>query len=435
MQFRTNVLYDGLYTFAAQSLNVVLAFGLGLLTARLLGPTGKGLYVLPAVQAGIVSAVFGGLTSTASYYLLNEGAGRGIVRALALVTAFFVACGSLVVVGLAFATHALWAAPAAIASLPAMAAICAVRGYVTGIKRIRYVANLSLTLSTVTLTLTAVALFLVARSAIAAVAAWVCAMYVVGAISWIAMACHARTLEPGRRIDLKRFASMALRGGATALVTLLNYRADVYIVAILLPPRELGLYSVATSAPQALLFPAQVAATVASPHIGGLDRQSAARLAARCARHSMLISLVICVAVWILAPFLIGTFYGDAFLPLVPSLRILLFGVVVMALAGPISSYYTLKLAKPEVPLALAGLSAAICISLTFVLIPQFGIAGAAVASTVAYAVGQGAALLFFRKGTGVGLRTMLLPTALDLRLYLDFAVQLRRDAARLLRA
>lgn len=433
MQFRTRVLYDGLYTFVVQAAYVAIAFAVGLLTARLLGPTGKGVYALPVVQAGLIASMFGGLTSTTSYYLLNERVGRNVIGALSLTTLIFVAGGSLAVLGVAFFSHELWAAPAAIASLPATATIAAVRGYVTGIKRVRYVASISLTLALVTFVLTAVGLFLIQRSPLVAIVAWVASTTVVGTVAWIAMLVHARTLEPGEPLHLRRFLAMTLKGGATALVSLLNYRADLYIVAIMLSTRDLGLYSVATSAPQALLFPAQVAATVTSPHIGGLDRHAAAALAARCSRHSMLISLVICAAVFALAPEIIGIFYGPSFLPMVPALRVLLVGVVALALAGPISSYYTLKLAKPEIPLALAGISAAICIAGTIVLIPLFGIVGAASASTGAYIIAQILALFYFKRSTGVGFKALLVPTSVDLRIYLDFLGRVRQDGARLL--
>ncbi len=434
MQFRTGVLYDGLYTFVIQAGNVALAFAVGLLTARLLGPTGKGIYALPIIQAGLVSAVFGGLSSSTSYHLLNENAGRQILRPLSVATAAFVAGGSVVVLIVAAIGHAMWAAPAAIASLPAAAAISAVGGYVTGIKRIRFVSSLSMAVTLTTLVLTAVGLFLVARSPFMAIVAWVLSITVIGAIAWIAMLLHARTLSTGQPIDLRRYTTLALKGGATALVSLLNYRADLYIVAIMLSTRDLGLYSVATSAPMALLFPAQVATTVMSPHIGGLDRPAAARLAARCGRHNLLISVVICGVVFVFAPIIIQFFYGDAFVPLVPSLRILLVGVVALALAGPISSYYTLKLGKPEIPLALAGVSAAICIAGTIALIPPVGIAGAACASTAAYILAQVLALFYFRRSTGIGFRAMLLPTTLDFRVYADFLHRVWQDGSRLLR-
>ncbi|MBV8720843.1 MAG: polysaccharide biosynthesis C-terminal domain-containing protein [Candidatus Eremiobacteraeota bacterium] len=434
MQFRTGVLYDGLYTFVLQAANVVLAFAVGLLTARLLGPTGKGIYALPVVQAGLIAASFGGLTSATSYYLLNERAGRRIIAVLSLTSALFVTVGIAAVAIVAAVSHALWAAPAAIASLPGLATIAAVRGYVTGIKRIRYVGSLSTALAVASLAFTAIGLFLVARTPFVAIAAWVLSTNAVAAVAWVAMILHARSLEPGNRIEVRAFFLLAVKGGATALVSLLNYRADLYVVAIMLSTRDLGLYSVATSAPQALLFPAQVAATVTSPHIGGFDRKTAASITARCARHSMLISFVICTLVFVLAPALVGAFYGGAFLPLVPALRILLVGVVALALAGPISSYYTLKLGKPEVPLMLAGISAVICIAATIVLIPTLGIAGAATASTASYLLTQALAMWYFRRSTGIGFGTMLVPTRLDLRLYVEFLGRLRQDGARLLR-
>jgi O-antigen/teichoic acid export membrane protein len=434
VQFRTGILYDGLYTFVIQAMNVGLAFAVGLLTARVLGPTGKGIYALPIIQAGLVSAMFGGLASATSYYLLNEKAGRQIVRSLSITGALFAAGGAVVVLMVAAISHAMWAAPAAIASLPPAAAIAAVGGYITGIKRVRYVSSLSMALVLTTLFSTAVGLFLVARSPIVAIVAWVLSTTIIGAIAWIAMLLHARTLQSGPPIDLRHYTALAFKGGAAALVSLLNYRADLYLVAIMLPIRDLGLYSVATSAPMALLFPAQVAATATSPHIGGLDRPAAARLAARCARHNLLISIVICGAVFMFAPAIIRIFYGAAFVPLVPSLRILLFGVLALALAGPIASYYTLKLAKPEVPLTLAGISAAICVAGTLALIPPLGIAGAACASTTAYIVSQVLALFYFRRSTGIGFRAILLPTTLDFRVYLEFLQRLWHDASRLLR-
>jgi O-antigen/teichoic acid export membrane protein len=285
-----------------------------------------------------------------------------------------------------------------------------------------------------TLAFTAAGFFAIARSPMIAIAAWVASTTLVGAVAWAKMLLHARSLAEGKPVDFFDFARFCVKGGATALVSLLNYRADLYIVALMLPAADLGFYSVATSAPQALLFPAQVTSIVASPHIGGLDKRAAADLTARCVRHTLLISLILCIAVFALAPLVVRFFYGTAFLPLVPALRILLVGVVALALAGPISSFYTLKLAKPEIPLAIAGISAIICIALTIVLIPHVGIAGAATASSAAYVLTQVLSLWYFRRTTGVRLRSMLVPTAVDLRSYADIVSGLFRDGSRLLR-
>lgn len=435
MQFSArSLVHDGLFTFAGQAATLVASLALGVLTARILGPGGKGIYALPVIQAGLVSASYSGIASAVSYYLLNRHAGRRIIAPLVATCAIFVLVSAAAVFAIAFLSQALWAAPAAIASLPAAAAIFAVRGYLTGTKSVRHVSTLSMMSVLATLALTAAGFFLFARTSTVAIAAWVASTTVVAAVAMLAMILHARRLDEGQRVDIREFLIFTMKGGATALVTLLNYRADLFIVAVMLPPAELGLYSVASSAPQALLFPAQVTSIVASPHIGGLDRRTAANLTARCARHTMLVSTTICIAVFALAPIVVKVFYGTAFLPLVPSLRILLVGVIALSLAGPISSFYTLKLAKPEIPLVIAGASAAICIVGTILLIPLFGIEGAACASSAAYIVAQILSLWYFRRTTGIGMKSMLVPTALDFRSYVEVARSLSRDCARLLR-
>jgi Na+-driven multidrug efflux pump len=82
----------------------------------------------------------------------------------------------------------------------------------------------------------------------------------------------------------------------------------------------------------------------------------------------------------------------------------------------------------------LASTAAAICITLAILLVPSRGIAGAAFASTVAYAAVQIVAFWYFSRTTGMHVRTMLVPTAGDLAFYRDFVLQMLQDGRRLLR-
>jgi O-antigen/teichoic acid export membrane protein len=430
---RHTVLYDGFYTLTMRLVTMVGALAVGVLTARVLGPAGKGIYALPVVQAGLVSTLFSGLSSATTYFLLNGNAGRRIVAPSTIAAGIFVVVSSIAVIPIAFLAHAAWAAPAAIASLPAVAMTNVVTGYVVGIRRVRYATTITLITTLATFVITCVAFFLVARSPASAIVAWVVSTTLVAIVAWVGMLLHARKLADGAPPRLGAYLHLAVKVGATSLVSLLNYRADLYLVAVLLPPVELGLYSVSTSAAQSLLVPTQVAALVTSPHIGGLPIAAAANLATRCVRNNMLVALTVCAVLFVAAPWIVQIFYGAAFLPLVPSLRILLIGVVALSLGSPISSYYTLKLAKPEIPLVLAGVSAAICIAASLLLIPQIGILGAAWASTIAYIIGQGLGLGYFARKTQTPVASMLLPTREDVRIYFDFTKRLYRDCAQLL--
>ncbi len=201
-----------------------------------------------------------------------------------------------------------------------------------------------------------------------------------------------------------------IKVGLVNLVSLLNYRADLYIVALLATTADLGMYTVAIAAAESLLVPTQVAALVTSPHIGSLDKNAAARLAARCIRVNLLIALAVCGLLFIVATPLVHLLYGAAFLPVVPALRILLLGVLALSLGSPMATYFTLKMGRPEVPLRLAGTSAVICIAVAIVLLPQFGIVGAAIGSSTAYIIGQAAAFWYFTRTTGLDFASMIVP-------------------------
>lgn len=422
---------DGLYTFVMRIVNMLGAIALGVLTARLLGPAGKGVYALPMVQAGLVSTIYNGLNSATAYYLLNGKAGRSVLQPAILAGVLVTIASSMVVAAIAWFAHTPWAALPAVASLPAVALTNVVSGYVVGIKRVRYATTIAVGTTLTTFAIMLVGLFLVARNAWVAIIVWVVASTIVAVVAFAIMLLHARRMPSGDAVPFRDYLRLALKVGVTGMVSLLNYRADLYIVALFLAPAELGLYTVAVSAAESLLVPTQVAALVTSPHIGGLEIGAAARLAARCVRNNMLVALIVCAVLFVLAPVVVKLLYGPPFLPLVPALRILLIGVVALSLGSPVASYYTLKLGKPEIPLVLAAASAALCIGGAIVLVPRIGITGAALASTIAYIAGQGLGLGYFARRTGLSARSMLLPTVGDVMIYYEYARRLAQGGMR----
>lgn len=426
-----DVLYDGLFTFGFRILNVVCAAALGILTARMLGPTGKGLYTLPMVQAAIVVSLFAGLNSATSYFLLNRNSGRSVlVPALVTALLFFAGASAGVLIIAAIGSQ-WWAALPAILSLPSYIAINFCTGYVIGVKRVRYATSITMATTVVTLVLMAIGMFLVAKSASVAIVVWIVANSAVGAAALLVVFIHSRRLSRGTPVPVRTYAAFAAKVGAVALVSLLNYRADLYIVALLLKPAYLGMYAVAVSAAESLLIPTQVAALVTSPHVGSFEEPAASRLTARCVRNNLLIALAVCGVLFVCAPYLVRVLYGTAFTPAIPALQILLVGVVALSLGAPLSNYFTLKLGKPEVPMTLAAASAVICIVIAYTTVPHFGLEGAALGSSLAYILGQAGGIVVFKRETGVGLREMLVPTLADAAIYLTLVRNMYTDGRR----
>lgn len=433
--FAHRMMYDGLYTFLLRMLNVACAAGLGILTARLLGPAGKGTYALPSVEAGLIVSGFNGLGGALSYFMLNRKAGRSALRPAFLTAIAFVCAGSLAIVPIALFGHQMWASIPAILSLPGAAALNLASGYAIGLKRVRHSTTINVASTLVTFAMMAVGLFLIQRSAWMAIGVWLVATTAVGGVSLAAVLVHARKLPAGENsVNFGEYVHFALRVAGVNLVSLLNYRADLYIIAILANAAELGMYTVAVAAAESLLVPTQVAALVTSPHIGSLDVRPAAQLTARCVRNNMIVALMVCGVLFALAPAIVHLLYGDAFAPVVPALRVLLIGVFAMSLGSPMSSFFTLRLGQPEIPMRLAGISASICIALSFLLVPSDGMFGAAIASTVAYVVGQTTAIWYFRRTARIGVGELLVPTIKDLAQYRELFFKMLADGRQLLR-
>ncbi len=414
-------------------LNAIAAAGLGILTARVLGPAGKGIYTLPMVEAGIIATSFTGLTSATSYFMLNGGAGRSILRTALLTAALGVALGSGVIVTMALFGHVPWVAAAAMASLPATAVSSIAAGYAIGVRRVRGTTSITVATTLSNLALVAIGFFIFAKTPWVAIAAWIGALNLTALVAWTVVFAHSRRLPPGKPVKATKYLRFAAKAGGTNLVTLLNYRGDLYVVALLASVASLGLYSVAVSASETLLIATQSAAITISPHVGAMERHAAAALTARCVRNNMLLSGVLCGVLFAIAPYLVGFLYGGRFEPLVPALRVLLIGVVALSLGSPISSYFTLKLGKPEVPFGLAAISAAVCIALAIVLVPMLGITGAAIASTVAYIGGQSVGIAVFARKASVSLRAVLIPTLDDAAFYVRAVRRVLDDGRRVL--
>lgn len=417
MSLRRQLVADGVYSFALRIVNMGLSAALGILTARVLGPHGRGIYAMPMVESGLVTAAFAGLSGAISYFLLRKEAGRGVLRPTLLGALGFFAAGALAIVVIARSAHATWTIlPAVLCLSPALAVMIGT-GYATGTHKIRLVTSIATANTVLAISFMIGAFLLLGRTPSAAIDAWIASGNTLGAfiIGWVLW--DSRRLPPGS-VGFREYAWYAIRAGSVNLVSLLNYRADIYIVALLADTQMLGMYTIAVAGAEALLTATQVTTIVTSPHVGSLSTKEAAQLVARCIRHNVLVAGVCSAGLAIVAPFVVSLLYGSAFLPMVPALRVLLIGVFALSLGGPMANFFSLRLGKPEVAFTLASVSALICIGVSWFLVPRIGLVGAALGSTLGYVLSQTVAITYFGVVSGINARTMLLPKLSDLSVY-----------------
>lgn len=169
-------------------------------------------------------------------------------------------------------------------------------------------------------------------------------------------------------------------------LSFLNYRFDMLLISLFLLPSAVGIYSIAVSISEKLFLIPGAVSTVLFPKISSMTDSRANRFTPRVVRHIFLILVLTAFALVLFAKPLIKIFFGSAFLPAVKPLLILLPGIIAFGIGGILSADLAGR-GKPQIALFSSLACLLVNIPLNIVLIPKMGISGAALASTISYLV------------------------------------------------
>lgn len=188
--------------------------------------------------------------------------------------------------------------------------------------------------------------------------------------------------DRGRAYPLRPLVGFGLRGFVGTAASITNSRLDQMIMVPFLGSAQLGIYAVSVSIAS---LPLAIGQAVTFRSFGEIassgDRTSEA------ARYLRLTALIVggaCVAIAVVAPFLIPVVYGTAFRGALTPLLVLLPGTV--ALGVVVTSTNALQvLGRPGLPswAELAGV--AVTVAGLAILLRPLGIAAAALVSTLSY--------------------------------------------------
>jgi O-antigen/teichoic acid export membrane protein len=376
-----------------------------LITARSLGPSGRGQLALVMSIATVTSTLAGLSLDQAN---VNVGSVRPDARAAlatnALLFSTLLGLGAGAILALltfiapAITGHLpsvlMWLT---VASLPFLVA----RPYLGALVEADYrftLSNASRLIGPVSAIVVNLLLAATGRlTAISASVTWVGGQ-VLG-LALIMLFLWRRSTGFGRAdIDLARHT---LRFGVKAHVgrslNAANYRLDQWLLGALSGRRELGLYSVAVACSEFLFLLPTALAKVQRPDLARATRAGAARKAAAVFRAAVVLTIPPAAALVIAAPALTAVLFGASFDGSIDDLRILVagaFGVTAVKLLGDALTAQR----RPLVSSVAVGFGCAFTVALDLVLIPRLGGLGAAIASTIAYSAGGFvAATLFLR--------------------------------------
>lgn len=402
---------------ASRLLAVALGLALTLYTARL-GTEQQGAFSLFLAVESVLLALGSGFGVAIARRLSHHGE-----RPRALVGATVLACvllGLLAAAGLWWASRSGGPGYAALAWLALAAPLMWLPGNLSGLWLGRgHMGGLAvLMLAPPALTLAGIggAHALGQGGALVAVlAAWVGARLLVSAGTLVAAARGGWVGVP-QTAALQAEVRFVLVIGLTNLVSLLNYKVDLFLVEHFLGLSPTGVYSIAVAVAELLWLVSSAVTTAAYARIGQPDREAAIRLTLRAMHASVLMLLAISPLLWGAAALLVPMLLGPAYAPAVPVLALLLPGVALYGAASALSAWFTNHAGRPQVPALLATGSLLINIAVSVWAIPRWGMLGGALATTLSYAITIGVAALWFARASGQPLWRILWPDWRDLR-------------------
>lgn len=420
---RTLVRAIGL-TFAGQGGMLLVGTIAGVLTARLLGPAGKGQLTTAVIAAGVlglltelglraaVIRVIAGGRATWKEGLATMAVLYGLVCLLVLPAATLLLNHYH---ALLFPHIPLYVLHIAMLGVPIGLLEGSLTSTLIGQQRMPEVSGLWVVEKIVVICGLVGLVWLLRFGVAGAVIA-----QLTGTVLGIAAALRLLARLPGGalrvRLDLVR---ELLRTGCVwygrNIATSLNYRLDALLVFHYHGGIAAGLYAIAVSLAELLQYLPNSIDAVLFPNVSQGTVTAVEARTARLSRLTVFITFISGALVLLTGYPLIYLLFGKSFTPGYPALLLLLPGMLVLGQSKVISSEL-LGRGQTLYPAIASWVALGATVLLDLLLIPRWSIFGAAVASTIAYTVSAVVALHFYRRVTGIGPRALYVISPREIR-------------------
>ncbi|MDP3937932.1 MAG: oligosaccharide flippase family protein [Deltaproteobacteria bacterium] len=428
--------HDTMMTLLVRGASTLLGIVFSIITVRLLGAEGRGIltlvFLIPSV--GVTLAGFG--LGSANVYFLNRG---GVARETLFANSVVAALGFSILSITLFWAGWQWFGPRV---LPGVTPVLALMGLTViplallnghilsllqGAQRFLRMNLLILSAQVIALVTLVVALGVFhAGVGGAALAQLLAAVLALGLTVYMFMGPGDRFKSLRPNLDVfRRSLSYGLREHVSNIAMLLSYRIDIFFIAAMAGARAVGLYAVAVMVAELFLYLPRAVSTVLVPRVANGSVRDGANNVARTARVVSVIVGACVLVVGAIALPLVRLVFSSEFSEAAPALVALLPGIYALSISRVLSAYFTGTLGQPGLSAKAATVALGLNLPLNLLLIPSYGITGAAVASSVAYGAHFLISLWMFCSRSGYAPRTVLVPCGADL----DWIVAWLREA------
>lgn len=429
-------LQDSIITVFSKAVHFVLLFAISIITARYLGPHGKGTLSL-VLLAPTLLVTFGdlGIAGANVYmvgrrkYLPSEVLGNSLLLTLAI------SCALLLVFWATSPLHYLvfkgvdkHLLVLAVVSIPFSLFGPYAFTILLGLTRIARYSLAKLLEHIFFLALIILFLLILHKSVSAAVLAYVLSTIgaVIGILWLLRPVCKLKISY--KKNLLKETLAYGIKGHLGEIGGFLNRRLDVFLVNYFCGVEQVGLYAVGVSLGELLWYLPSALSSLLFSRTATTDTKAANDFTPIFLRNMIFLLIVGAVLMFVLAKTFVRIAYGDAFMPSVIPLWILLPGIVMYGISR-MAAADLFGRGKPIISTIASIASLVVNVGLNLLFIPKWGIAGAALASTISYSVAGLIILFVFIRLSGNSLRNTVIITKEDFVNLGDIASMLWRRA------
>lgn len=213
---------------------------------------------------------------------------------------------------------------------------------------------------------------------------------------------YLRVTFRGYTDTTKKILRFGLQIVATNVVDLVSYRADIILMGYFLTAADVGYYTAAVGLSQFFwLIPnaiQRITYPATSEYWSKNNHAALQTMINKSMKYSACIMLPVALGVGFFGEEIITTLFGEKFTHAFAPLEVLLIGTVINGAVVRAVGSCMAGVGRPDINLKIVIVSAAVGIVLNSVLIPQVGIVGAALSTTIALTVSSVLQLFFIER-------------------------------------
>lgn len=381
--------------------------------ARVYGPEGNGMYMVALLVPSTLVAFFNlGIAPSNVYYLGSRQASLRTVWYSTLIIYFAVTVLGLLGGSVILMLNAdewfsgvrptlLWLA---LLTYPITLLLFFVSGIFQGLQKFRQYNTLLIIQPVLTLYFIFILLLFDFRSVIGLLLAYMLASLI--ALLWSIIKLRPYLVNDDKVLSkgyVRTTLSYGLKAHASNMLTFVNYKADLFLVNFFIGPGAVGVYAIAVQLAEKLWLLSQAVSTVLLPKLAELSNDDEKRkiITPLVSRWVLWITLLGGGGVLVIVSPTVNLIFGDSFVEAILPIYFLMPGIILLAPARILSNDLASR-GRPDLNMYTSLGVVLVTILSNMILIPVYGVDGAAISTSIAYSLNYAVSLVMYQYFSGV---------------------------------